>query len=202
MAQKDKISKIIDTLKKVEGVSNRNAEKITYSLLRMNQEERNEFGDLLKNLDAYIHVCPNCNVFFEEENCPYCSNTKRDHRSILLLNDYRLVNQFERTNSYLGVYHVVRDFLSMNTTEKMKYEDLNKLKERIKRENVQELIIGFDLNVMGEINTDIVVESLKGIDIKVSKLARGIPQGGVIEQYDLSTLEDSLKNRKIDESEN
>lgn len=201
MKQSTKLNRVLEILKKIEGVSNKNAEKMAYSLLQLDASDRLELSDIIHHLDAYINVCPICNVYFEEDECPYCANEKRDHSIILLVNDYRVITQFEKTKKYHGLYHLVHDFVSLNTSEKTRFDDLTKLKNRLEKEKTQELVLGFDANMLGNYNTQYVIDFLKNTKVRITALARGIPNNGILEQYDLNTLEESLINRKAGSKE-
>jgi|GEM_PF-5454762 len=198
MARGEALERILEVFKRIEGVSNKNAEKLAYSLLRMSDEERQNFGNLIKDLHNIIKICPKCNVWYEEENCPFCENSRRNHALIMVLSDYRLIDQFERTEKYNGLYHVISDLVSVNTTAKMRNSELNQLEKRIREEKITEVILGFDANTLGDINANYVEDALKSEEVCVSKLGRGIPRGGILSQYDLSTLEESVSNRKVE----
>ena len=196
MKEKTAIQKVSDTFKRFEGVSNKSATKMAYSLAVLSTAERKEIAKMIENLHLYVKICPICNNWYEGDACPVCSNPSREQSQLLVCSDYRLLEQIELTNAYKGLYHIIHDLVSVNTTEKTKQEDLIKLRNRIDTCGIEEVILGFDTNHLGLVNSKYVEEFLKKCKVTITTLSRGIPYGGIIEHYDLFTLEESIRRRE------
>ena len=191
-----KFRELIDVFKKIEGISSKQAEKFAYSLLCMKKEDRIQLGDTIANLGNFIRKCEKCNMWYEEEKCPFCESNERDFDVLMVTNDYNIVENFEKMGSFRGQYFVLRDMASVNSTPSSREEDLHKLLERLRIIKVREIILAFDYNQFGDVNALYVENALKDVNIKITRLARGIPTNTSILSLDLITLEESLINRK------
>lgn len=201
MSKNDKLNQLVNTFKKIDGITNRQAENMAYSLLSMPNTERQQIAEVIAKLDTYVHRCPRCHAFFEGEQCPYCTNPQRDSRIILLLSDPKNIERFEKTNQYRGLYHLIADLVSANTDELTRLNEFQFLRHRIKEEGVTEVILGFDTTALGQISATMVTNELKDLPVRISGLGGGMPSGGRLEFQDSFTLEASLKNRQAIESE-
>ena len=195
MKKNEKFQEIVRIFRKVEGTSIKQAELFAYALLTMKDEERIDFGNTIVKLDEYIHLCKKCNMWHEEESCPICDDKTRDIQKVLIVNDYRLVNNFEKTGKYRGLYFVIHDAVSVNTTPETRQEDLLRLADIVRINKVNEVILGFDPTQFGDVNALYVEESLRKTNVKITRLGRGVPTGGLLTSLDLSSLEESLANR-------
>ena len=196
MKKGEKFQELVKTFRKVEGTSIRQAEQLTYALLSMKKEERIELGTTIAKLTDYIHLCDKCNMWYENDKCPICDDSSRDQSLILVVNDYRLVDSFEKTGKYRGLYFVVHDMVSVNTTPDMRKRDLSKLADRVRILKIREVILGFDPTQFGEINALYVEECLRTSSAKISRLARGAASGNLLSSLDTYSLESSLENRQ------
>ena len=198
MKNNDKFQELVSIFRKIEGTSIKQAEQLAYTLLSMKKEDRIDLGNTIMKLDDYIRLCEKCNMWYEENECPICNNKDRDHAKVLVVNDYRLVNNFEKTGKYMGLYFVLHDLVSVNTTNEMRGRDLQRLKELVRINKVKEVILAFDANQFGEINALYVEETLNGSAVKLTRLGKGITTGGLLSSLDISSLEESLANRKTE----
>ena len=190
------IQSLIDCFKKIPGVGEKTAERYVLSLLDMDDDVLKEFADHLKNLKHKIVRCKICNNLSEGEICDICKDTTRDHSTICVVEEPKNVFSFEKAGTYLGTYHVLDGLIS--PLEGIRPENINiaSLLERVEKESIKEVIIAVKACVEGETTAMYIAKKLENKNVKVSKIAYGIPLGADMGYIDASTLEISLENRQ------
>mgnify|MGYP001094396631 FL=1 len=190
------IQSLIDCFKKIPGVGEKTAERYVLSLLDMDDDVLNEFADHLKNLKHKIVRCKVCHNLSEGEICDICKDTTRDHSTICVVEEPKNVFSFEKAGTYLGTYHVLDGLIS--PLEGIRPENINiaSLLERVEKESIKEVIIAVKACVEGETTAMYIAKKLENKNVKVSKIAYGIPLGADMGYIDASTLEISLENRQ------
>lgn len=190
------IQSLIDCFKKIPGVGEKTAERYVLSLLDMDDDVLNEFADYLKNLKHKIVRCKTCHNLSEGEICDICKDTTRDHSTICVVEEPKNVFSFEKAGTYLGTYHVLDGLIS--PLEGIRPENINiaSLLERVEKESIKEVIIAVKACVEGETTAMYIAKKLENKNVKVSKIAYGIPLGADMGYIDASTLEISLENRQ------
>lgn len=190
------IQSLIDCFKKIPGVGEKTAERYVLSLLDMDDDVLKEFADHLKNLKHKIVRCKVCHNLSEGEICDICKDTTRDHSTICVVEDPKNVFSFEKAGTYLGTYHVLDGLIS--PLEGIRPENINiaSLLERVEKESIKEVIIAVKACVEGETTAMYIAKKLENKNVKVSKIAYGIPLGADMGYIDASTLEISLENRQ------
>lgn len=190
------IQNLIDCFKKIPGVGEKTAERYVLSLLDMDDEVLENFSEQLKDLKKKIVRCKICHNLSEEEICDICKDTTRDHSTICVVEEPKNVFSFEKAGTYLGTYHVLDGLIS--PLEGIRPENINisSLLKRVEEENITEVIIAVKACVEGETTAMYIAKKLEDKDVKVSKIAYGIPLGADMGYIDASTLEISLENRQ------
>lgn len=190
------IQSLIDCFKKIPGVGEKTAERYVLSLLDMDDDVLKEFADHLKNLKHKIVRCKICHNLSEGEICDICKDTTRDHSTICVVEEPKNVFSFEKAGTYLGTYHVLDGLIS--PLEGIRPENINiaSLLERVEKESIKEVIIAVKACVEGETTAMYIAKKLENKNVKVSKIAYGIPLGADMGYIDASTLEISLENRQ------
>ncbi len=190
------IQSLIDCFKKIPGVGEKTAERYVLSLLDMDDDVLKEFADHLKNLKHKIVRCKVCHNLSEGEICDICKDTTRDHSTICVVEEPKNVFSFEKAGTYLGTYHVLDGLIS--PLEGIRPENINiaSLLERVEKESIKEVIIAVKACVEGETTAMYIAKKLENKNVKVSKIAYGIPLGADMGYIDASTLEISLENRQ------
>lgn len=190
------IQSLIDCFKKIPGVGEKTAERYVLSLLDMDDDVLNEFADHLKNLKHKIVRCKVCHNLSEGEICDICKDTTRDHSTICVVEEPKNVFSFEKAGTYLGTYHVLDGLIS--PLEGIRPENINiaSLLERVEKESIKEVIIAVKACVEGETTAMYIAKKLENKNVKVSKIAYGVPLGADMGYIDASTLEISLENRQ------
>lgn len=191
------INDLIECFKKLPGIGEKTAERLALSTLEMDDEVLNIFSDSLKDVKQKIKRCKICNNLADEEICTICKNSdSRDKYTICVVEEPKNVILFEKVGSYQGMYHVLDGLIS--PLEGVNPEDINiqSLIDRIKKENIKEIIIAVKPSVEGETTALYISKLLEGLDVVVSKIAHGVPIGVDMEYIDALTLEMALEDRK------
>ena len=187
---------VIGELSKLPGVGRRTALRLAIHILRM---ERDSVAGMTESIDRFrneIRYCSQCNNLSDEEVCPICADRERDHATICVVEQVADVLSVENTRQYRGMYHVLGGVI--NPMANVQPSDLNiaKLIERLKDSEVKEVILALNPNVEGEATTSFLSQLLSQTDIKVTRLASGLPVGGDLEYADEITLGRALAGRR------
>ena len=195
MKELKSIDKLIDSFSRLPGVGHKSAEKMAYSVLEMSEENVGEFSDALLEVKNKIHKCPICGLYTEDDICEICQDNKRDRSRIIVVSYPKDVIGFEKLGTFNGVYHVLNGTLS--AINGVSVDDLNipSLLERIKQDNVQEIILATNPTIDGETTALYLAKILENSGITISRLAYGLPMGGHLEYADSLTLSKALEGR-------
>ena len=192
----DSISKVIDGFRLLPGIGEKTAERLTFYVLSMNKEQIKMFSSNLENMKTKIHRCPVCNNYTEDNKCLICSNDSRDKNLLCIVEDPKSVYLFEKTGIYNGYYHVINGLIS--PLDGINPEDIGieRLITRIKDNKPSEIIIAVRPSIEGETTSLYIKKILEDMDIKITRLASGLPIGAEMEYIDSMTLERALVDRK------
>ena len=186
----------IEQFAKLPGIGRKGATRYAYQVLSMPKEDALEFAKAIEEAHTKVRRCKVCQNFTEDEICPICSNAGRDHSVICVVESPRDVTAFERTRAFRGVYHVLHGLLSPMDGITAEQLCIKELLERLKDDNVQELIMATNSTVEGEATAMYIAKLVKPLGMKVTRLAYGLPVGSDIQYADEVTLGSSLTNRK------
>lgn len=189
------VTKLIDAFSRLPGVGNKTASRLTYYLLRAPDQLSESLAEALTDLKSKTQYCSECFNITEKDPCPVCSDMKRDQHMIVVVEDPLDVVAVERTGSYRGLYHVLHGAIS--PVEGIGPDDL-KLKElgvRLQNRDIREVIIATNPNMEGEATAMYVKQVLEPFEIRVTRLARGLPSGGDLEYVDSVTLMRAFEGR-------
>lgn len=190
------VSRLIDSFAKLPGVGYKSAEKMAYSILNMNDADVVEFSKAIENVHDKVHKCPICGSFTEEEICDICSDSSRNHQQIIVVSHSKDVHTFESLNTYNGVYHVLGGTISSINGVGPENLKIKELLERIKKDEVKEVIVATNPTTDGEITAMYIAHLLEKEPVTVTRLAYGLPMGGHLEYADALTLNKALEGRK------
>jgi len=186
---------LIDKFASLPGIGRKSAQRLAFYVLSGSDEEAASFADAIKNAKKNIHFCKVCQNLTEDEVCPICSSTRRDRSLICVVSDPKDVLSIERGREYNGTYHVLHGVLSpMNHIG----PDDIKIKEllvRLTDEEVGEVIMATNPDTEGEATAMYISRLIKPFNIKVSRLAYGIPVGSNLEFADDATLNRAIEGR-------
>jgi len=197
----EKVSKILSRL---PGLGPRQALRLSFYLLRQDKNYQKDFLESFNNFFTKIKLCQECSFPFETMNdnetlCSICRDKKRDHTLLCIVEKETDLLTIEKTNKYQGLYHILGRLINDVNSENSKII-LLKLIKRIKenKPKIKEVILALSPTSEGNLTTYYLEKSIKKIDlgIKITKLGRGLPQGGEVEFADAETLVNALEGRK------
>lgn len=180
---------------KLPGIGMKSAQRLAYHVMSMTDTEAQAFADAIVYAHKTVHTCKICQNLTDKELCPICDDTRRDKSTICVVEDPKDITAFERTREYNGVYHVLHGLISPIdgvTPDKLKIKELL---SRINNGDISEVIMATNPTVEGEATAMYISKLLKPLDIKVTRLAFGLPIGGSLEYADEITLYKALENR-------
>ncbi len=196
MKELKSVTRLIDSFAKLPGVGYKSAEKMAYAVLNMKEADVEEFSRALENVHDKVRKCPVCGSYTEEEICEICSDSERNHRQIIVVSYSKDVLAFESLNTFNGVYHVLGGAISSVNGVGPENMRINELVERIKKNQVEEVIIATNPTTEGEVTAMYLAHILEKENVTVTRLAYGLPMGGHLEYVDALTLSKALEGRK------
>jgi len=190
------LKNLIDCLKCLPGIGEKTAERLAFSMMNFDKEKLTFFANSLIDVRDNIRRCSICNNITDREICSICSNTDRRSDIVFVVEKPKDIILFEKINVYKGVYHVLDGLIS--PLDGINPEDINlkKLIERIDEGEIKEVILALKPSIEGETTMQYIRRILSNKDIKITKIATGIPIGTDMEYIDAMTLEMSLEERK------
>jgi recombination protein RecR len=193
----DSIKSLIESFKYLPGIGEKTAERLAFSVLELEEEQIEMFSSSILEVSEKIHKCPICNTLTDLEKCYICSDSTREEDILCVVEDSKSVFLFEKLGMFHGKYHVLDGVIS--PLEGVNPEDigLSKLLDRIENEKFKEIIFAFKPSIEGETTALYIKKILDGMNIKITRLASGVPIGADMEYVDSLTLERALKDRKI-----
>ncbi|NWF51623.1 MAG: recombination protein RecR [Nitrospirae bacterium] len=190
------IEKLITELMKLPGIGRKTAQRLAFFILAMPTEEAKEISRAINEVKDKARFCTKCFNITEDNLCSICKNSYRDSSKICVVEEPSNILVIERSGSFKGLYHVLLGGLSPLdnvTPEKLKIKELL---ERVAKDGIKEVILATNPNTKGEMTAKYIRELLKPYDIKVTRIAYGLPMGSDIEFADEVTLSKALEGRR------
>ena len=189
------ILNLIECFKKFPGIGEKTAERLALASINMDEDVVDLFSQSLKDGKNKIKKCSRCGSLTEDELCQICKDETRDKSTLCVVEECKNVILFEKIGSFKGIYHVLGGLIS--PLEGINPEDIHidKLIDRIKNEKIKEVILAIKPSVEGETTALYIRKMLEGTDVKISKIAHGIPMGADIDYIDPLTLEMAIEDR-------
>ena len=195
MKELNSIAKLTDSFQRLPGIGHKTAEKMAYQILEMKDENVEYFANALREVKTKIHHCPVCGAYTEDDVCEICANDMRDKTKILVVAYPKDVIAFEKIGVYDGVYHVLGGVLSSINGITINELNITSLFDRIKSQNVTEIIVATPPNTEGETTALYLARVLQNTGVNVTRIAYGLPLGGHLEYADALTLTKALEGR-------
>ncbi len=188
------LAKLIDNFNKIPGIGKKTAKRMAYSILKMSNNQVNEFADSIIKAKQTIRYCKICCNFTDKEVCSICSDNNRDKSIICVVEDPKDVEAFEKSKEYDFTYHVLHGTISPLNGVGPDQLCIKELVRRIK-EDVDEIIMACNPTVEGEATSMYISKIIKTFGVKVTRLAYGIPMGANLEYADEITLYRAIQGR-------
>ena len=194
--QIEALQKLAEQFARLPGIGRKSAMRLAFSVLELSDEEAENFANTIIEAKEKVHLCPVCQSLTDKEICSVCNDLSRDRSTIMVLEDTKAVLSMEKVREYRGLYHVLHGVISpMNgvTPDKLKIKELL---SRVADEQVKEIIIATNPTVEGEATAMYLSKLLKPFELKISRLAYGIPVGSDLEYADEVTLYRAIEGRR------
>jgi len=190
------VTELIQTFAELPGVGPKTASRLAFFLLRGKSELALRLGEALRGLVENTRFCSTCYNVTEGDPCPICADPARDHDMVCVIEEPMDLLSLERTEDYPGVYHVLHGALS--PLEGIFAEDLRiaELEARARESTLKEIILATNPTSEGDYTAAYLVQRLKPLGIRITRLGRGLPVGGDLEYADATTLSRALESRQ------
>lgn len=188
------INKLIEELAALPGIGHKSAQRLAFHLINMPKARVERLAQTIVSAKENVRYCQECYTLTDQDVCPVCANERRDHHTIMVVENARDLAAYEKTGKYTGVYHVLHGAISPMLG--IGPGDI-KLKELMKRleGDVQEVIIATNSSLEGETTAMYISKLVKPTGIRVTRIASGVPVGGDLEYIDEVTLLRALEGR-------
>lgn len=188
------ITKLIEELAKLPGIGGKSAQRLAFHIINMPTEQVVRLSGAMVEARNNVRYCKECFTLTDKELCPICSSEKRDHGTIMVVENTRDLAAYEKTGRYDGVYHVLHGAISPMLGIGPNEIKLKELMQRLQGD-VNEVIIATNSSLEGETTAMYISKLIKPTGIKVSRIASGVPVGGDLEYIDEVTLLRALEGR-------
>ena len=190
------LKNLIDNFKNLPGIGAKTAERLAFSMIDFEKKNLTSFSDAILEIRDKIQTCSICGNISDSELCSVCSNNERDFSTIFVVERVKDIVLFEKLGVYKGVYHVLGGLISPIDGVGPNDIDIIGLVNRINNDNVSEVILALKPSFEGETTMQYISKILSEKDIKISKIATGVPMGTDMEYIDSLTLEMAIDERK------
>ena len=190
------LARLIEHFQKLPSIGPKSAQRMAFQILKMSNEDVEKFAAALIEAKATIKYCETCFNISADNPCEICANSNRDKSVICVVCEAKDLIAIEKTNEYKGVYHVLQGMIS--PLDGIGPEDLKlkELVERVAKNNVKEVILALNPSVEGEATSMYLARILKPFNVKISRIAFGLPIGGELEYVDELTLTRAIEGRR------
>lgn len=188
------INRLIAELAVLPGIGSKSAQRLAFHIINMPKEQVEKLAGVMMEARENIKYCSVCYTLTDSDVCPICSNSARDHKQIMVVENTRDMTAYEKTHKYEGVYHVLHG--AINPSLGIGPSDI-RLKELLQRlqKDVDEVIIATNSSIEGETTAMYISKLIKPTGIRVTRIASGVPVGGELEYIDEVTLSRALDAR-------
>lgn len=196
MSTPSSLEALIEALRCLPGIGPKSAQRMAYYLMQRDRPGAQHLADALHRALGALRHCQRCNTFTETDICDRCSSPKRDASVLCVVETPVDMNMMEQTQAYSGLYYVLMGRVSPLDGIGPRELQLEHLLARACDGVVQEVILATNFTNEGEVTAHYLSEMLKSRDIRVSRIARGVPVGGELEYVDPGTLAQAVRERK------
>jgi recombination protein RecR len=196
MNRSQSIERMIEIIKRMPGVGPKMAERLSYHILKMSENEVSRLVDSILKARQTMKSCSICYNLSEHDPCPVCSDSARDRNTVCVVETPQDLIAVSKVKDYKGLYFVLGGALSPLDAVGPDDIRIDNLIKRLKSDNISEVIIATDTDSKGEMTAVYLAELIKKLGIKVTRLGYGLPVGGDIEYADEVTISRAIAGRK------
>ena len=190
------LKRLIKELSRFPGIGEKTATRLAAYILRASDDDAGKLAESILEVKRSIRLCPVCFNFTEKDSCDICSDPNRDGGTICIVEEPDALIAIEESGEYRGVYHVLHGALSPLDGIGPEQLKIRELLERVAKNAVREIIVATNPNVQGESTALLITGLLKGKEIRISRIALGVPVGGDLKYADRMTLAKSIEYRR------
>ena len=190
------MARLIEELKKLPGVGTKSAQRFAFHILRSSNEDAAALAEAVQGLKASLRLCSICNNITDVDPCAYCASPIRNQRVVCVVEEPTSIAAIERTRGYLGVYHVLHGTLSPLHGVGPDQLWTQSLLRRAERGEVEEVILATSPTLEGEATADWLAGALRAFQVRITRIATGVPAGSDIEYADEVTMARALEGRR------
>lgn len=190
------LERLTEEFARLPGIGGKTAQRLAFHLLSLSDEEAQGFADAIIAAKRTVHTCPICQNLTDAEQCPICADEARDHSVICVVAEPRDVIAMERAREFNGVYHVLHGVISPLNHVGPDDVRIRELLTRVSKGGVREVIMATNPDTEGEATAMYISRLLRPMEVKVTRLAYGIPVGSQLEYADEVTLLRALEGRR------
>lgn len=190
----ESVSRLIEQLSRLPGIGGKSAQRLAFYIINMPKDEAQALAESIVSAKTEVKYCSVCCNLTDSDPCSICSNPKRRHDIIMVVENPRDMAAYEKTKGYYGLYHILHGAIAV--TKGIGPEDL-KIRELIARldDTVKEVIIATNPTVEGDVTAVYLSKLLKHLGVRVTRIANGVPVGSDLEYVDEVTLSRALEGR-------
>lgn len=189
------INNLIGELSMLPGIGEKSAARLAFHLINMPEPKVERLANTILEAKQRVRYCKECYTLTDSEVCPVCANERRDHSTVMVVENSRDLAAYEKTGKYNGVYHVLHGAISPMLGIGPMDIKLKELTQRLQDDTIQEVIIATNSSLEGETTAMYISKLIKPAGIKVTRIASGVPVGGDLECIDEVTLLRALEGR-------
>jgi recombination protein RecR len=190
------MARLIEELKKLPGVGTKSAQRFAFHILRSSDDDAAALAEAVRGLKASLRLCSICNNVTDVDPCAYCSSPTRNQRLVCVVEEPTSIAAVERTRGYQGVYHVLHGTLSPLHGVGPDQLRSRTLIDRAVRGEVDEVILATSPTLEGEATASWLAGALKGLPVRITRIATGVPAGSDIEYADEVSMSSALEGRR------
>lgn len=196
MSELKAFQRLIESLCKLPSIGPKSAERMAFKMLEMSEDDLKEFADAILNLKTKIHYCPVCGNLTEDDICSICKDETRDQTLLMVVSFPKDLIAFEKAETFNGVYHVLGGTISISQGKSIDDLAITPLLEKIKKGVIKEVIIATNPTIEGETTALYLAKIIAPLNVKVTRLAYGLPIGGNLDYTDALTLAKAVEGRR------
>src|SRR5258708_22304622 len=190
------MTRLIDEMKKLPGIGSKTAQRLAFHILRSSDEDAEALAAAVRDVKASFRLCSICNNITDVDPCVYCSSATRNQRLVCVVEEPTNIASIEKTRHYNGVYHVLHGSISpLHGVGQEQLRSAN-LVRRIAAGEVDEVIIATNPTVEGEATAVYLARQLKRPELKITRIATGVPAGSDIEYADEVSMQKAMEGRR------
>ncbi len=193
----DPLNKLSELLSLLPGVGDRTAQRLSYHIGRMPTRDAVALAEAIKAVTENVRQCSVCCLLSQSDPCHICVSPNRDRSRICVVEDSRDAHAIETSGSYKGLYHVLGGRLAPLDGVEPEHLSVEQLLMRIRKGDVEEVILATNPDMEGDTTASMIKDALEGVgDMKITRLARGIPSGSHLEYANAAIVSEALKGRR------